>query len=106
MSIYVRNGTPQSGQSLCETCVNAHIENGHRENEQLVICEQTYPDHRVLFRVRQCSGYTEQKRQTLKQMEDIAWVVTANGGKRTTGFRQPGSDENEIELIIQAPNGC
>ena len=30
MSVYVKNGTPLHGASLCDTCVNAHIERGYR----------------------------------------------------------------------------
>jgi len=107
MGVHVKNGTPLSGPSLCETCVNAHIERGYRESEETVICTVTYFEHRVRFRVRQCSGYVEIKRQSLKQMEDIAWTVMAKGTKRRTGFVRPGAaDEGaeEIELIIEAPD--
>lgn len=107
MGVYVKDGTPLHGPSLCETCSNAHIEKGYRESEETVICTVTYPERRVRFRVRQCSGYTEIKRQTLKEMEKIAWTITAKGTKRRTGFVRPGApsaDRKEIELIIQAPD--
>jgi hypothetical protein len=107
MGVYVKNGTPLSGPSLCETCVNAHVARGYRESEETVICRFTYPDHFVRFRVRQCSGYTETKHQSLDRMEKIAWTVSAVGTKRRTGFVRPGSaeeDGEEIELIIQAPD--
>jgi len=106
MGVYVKNRTPVYGPSLCETCTSGHIERGYRESEVTVICQRTYPEHRVRFRVRECSGYTEIKRQSLKQMEDIAWTIMAKGIKRRTGFVRPGSSEDEreeIELIIQAP---
>jgi hypothetical protein len=87
--------------------VNAHIERGYRESEEMVICRLTYPDHRVRFRVRQCSGYVEIKRQSLECMERIAWTVMAKGTKRRTGFVRPGAADDggeEIELIIEAPD--
>jgi hypothetical protein len=107
MSVYVKNGTPVQGRSLCETCVNGHIERGYRENEQLVMCEATYFGHRVHFVVRECSSYTERKRKTLRELEKIAWVFQAKGNKRIAGFVAPGSSDDEqqdIELIVTAPN--
>ena len=107
MGVHVKNGTPVYGPSLCDTCVNAHIERGYRESEDLVICQTTYPEHRVKFRVRQCSSYTERKRQSLKRMEQIAWTIMAKGTRRRTGFVRPGAADNgreEIELIIEAPD--
>jgi len=107
MGVYVKNGTPLSGPSLCETCVNAHIARGYRDSDELVIFRFTYPEHRVRFRVRHCSDYTEIKRQSLERMEKIAWTVMAKGTRRRTGFVRPGAaDEGagEIELIIEAPD--
>ena len=107
MSVYVKNGASRGNSSLCESCVNGHIERGYRENEEMIICEATYFGHRVYFRVRECSNYTERKRQRLCDMEEIAWILEPRGGKRVAGFVAPGEerkDAEEIELIITAPN--
>ena len=56
MGANIRNGAPLDQRSLCETCRHAHIERGYRESEELVVCQLTFPGHRVSFRVRQCSG--------------------------------------------------
>lgn len=103
MRANIRNGTPLHGKSLCETCVNAHIARGFRESEEIVHCQATYPDHRVSFRIRECSGFTEKKRQTLKQMEDIAWLLDPKGTSRKVGFVSPDDsrkDRDRIELIL------
>lgn len=55
MGVYVKDGTPLHGKSLCEGCVNAHIERGYRESETLIFCQATNPEHRVRFPVRECS---------------------------------------------------
>jgi hypothetical protein len=88
---------------LCETCSKAHIEKGYRESEEIVFCTATWYEHQVPFRVRQCSGYQEIKRQTLKQMEDIAWDIPADGRKRTAGFvpaTESISDDDDAALIL------
>jgi hypothetical protein len=105
MKIQIKNGTAHDGLSLCETCTLAHIEKGHRKREELVFCQATYPEHRVPFRVRKCSGYSEMKRQTLKQMEGIAWILGTNGHPRKVGFVaaeefRSRDGEEGIELIL------
>jgi hypothetical protein len=104
MDVRIKNGTPLHSESLCETCVHAHIVRGYRESEELTVCQATYPEHTVPFHVRECSGYTQMKRQTLKQMEDIAWVLGPNGGKRRAGF-VPAADvetkETQVELFLR-----
>lgn len=103
MAFNVKNGTPLHASSLCETCMYAFSAKGYRASEELVICQRTYPEHVVRFQVRDCSGYVEVKRQTLKQMEDIAWVLQPRGSKRQAGFISPSErndDGSEIELIL------
>jgi hypothetical protein len=102
MSVRVRNGTPIYGPPLCETCVHAHIERGYRESETAIICQATWPEHRVRFRVRECSGYLEARRQNLKQMEDMAWVLRPRDGKKITGFVRSDElpDEHQIEIEL------
>jgi hypothetical protein len=103
MQIHVKDGTPLHSDSLCRTCSHAHIEKGFGESEQLVVCQGTYPDHLVKFRVRQCSGYDELKRQTLREMEKIAWVLEERASSRLVGFVSPPDahkKEHEVELTL------
>lgn len=102
MSI-IKNGTPMQGPPLCETCVNAHIERGYGESDALIYCQATWPEHRVRFRVRECTGYRDTHRQNLKQMEDMAWVLMPRNGKRVAGFVPPSEvpeDGNHIEIEL------
>lgn len=102
MSVYVKGGTPLQGESLCESCANAHIERGYRESETLVFCQATNPEHRVGFRVRECSSHTEKQKQTLWQMQKIAWVLDERTGRKV-GF-VPAAElrerPEELEIIL------
>jgi len=103
MSVNIKNGTPTHGPSLCDTCFRSHIFKGYRHSEQVVVCQATYPEMRVHFPVRECSSYSEQGRQTLRQMEDIAWTLVPRGPKRHAGFIAPGEaqqGDREIELVL------
>ncbi len=107
MKIQLKRGTPTDGRSLCESCMHAHLVRGYRENEEMVVCQATYPGERIPFRVRECSGYAERQRQTLSQMEKIAWVLTPKGVRRQAGFAangEPRMDKDEIELILDDSN--
>jgi len=103
MSVHIKDGTPLHGPSLCDTCARAHIEKGYRTSEHLVICKAQEPVHRVTFAVSDCSDYQDKNRQTLWEMEQIAWTIAPRGPKGRAGF-VPSSDapanETEIELTL------
>ena len=105
MSVNVKNGTPIHGPSLCETCVHAHIGKGFRVTEQFVVCCLTYPVHQVNFPLRECSDYRQMGRQSLKEMQDMAWILVPRGPKRRAGFIHVSelvNEEGEIELKLDA----
>lgn len=103
MAVHVKDGTPQFGPSLCETCSNSHVERGYRETEALIFCQATWPEHRVQFRVRECSGYIDSQRQDLEQMERMAWILSPQEGKRVRGFISPREipeDGPQVEIEL------
>jgi hypothetical protein len=103
MSINIKNGTPTHGPSLCDTCFRSHIVRGYRQSEQVVVCQATYPEMRVHFPVRECSSYSDKGRQTLRQMEEVAWTLVPRGPKRQAGFVAPADlkeGDREIELVL------
>jgi hypothetical protein len=81
MAVNVKNGTPIDGPSLCQTCMNAQIIRGQRASAEMVICHATYPERDLRFRVHKCTSYLNAARQTLRQMQDIAWVLVLKGSK-------------------------
>jgi len=103
MSVNIKNGTPTHGPSLCDTCFRSLVVKGYRESEKVVICQATWPEKQLLFPVRECSTYEDKGRQTLRQMEEIAWTLTPRGPKRQAGFVAPGEakeGDREIELVL------
>ncbi|HXW55200.1 MAG TPA: hypothetical protein VEJ67_05585 [Candidatus Cybelea sp.] len=105
MEIRVKNGTPIHGPSLCDTCSRAHIERGYSASEKVVICRAVDPAHEIKFPVRDCTDYIDRTRQTLWQMEQMAWVLTPRGPKRKAGFSPPAKRqerEEHIELIFDS----
>jgi hypothetical protein len=103
MSVHVKDGTAVSGPSLCDSCSHSHVAKGYRQSEMLVVCRVTSPEYRVDFPVRECSSYIDRTRQSLYELEKIAWIVAPRGPKRRAGFVSPEGrrkTEEEIELIL------
>jgi hypothetical protein len=105
MSFNVKNGTRMHGPSLCETCTRAHIVQGYRESEILILCRATWdPQRSVPFAVIECSSYVAKNSFSLDDMEEIAWTIAPRGPKRAAGFVAPGGstdDQCEFEIVLK-----
>lgn len=75
--INIKGGTPVGSASLCRTCSWAHVMNGYRESEMLVICSYISPNIAVPFTVRECTTYNDRNRPTWAQMQKLAINVSA-----------------------------
>jgi hypothetical protein len=103
MGVYVKDGTPLDRPSLCETCCNAHLVRGYRASEEVVLCTANNPSRRVRFRVRECTSFIDKNRQSLYEMEKVAWILATGGPKRAAGFVRAGEVADagrEIELAL------
>jgi hypothetical protein len=103
MGVYIRNGTPVDGPPLCETCWYGQVTRGYRQREEIVACHAADPALYLTFSVRDCTGYLDKTRQTLYQMQKMAWNLAPRGSKRRAGFLRPGEDDQEeleTELIL------
>jgi len=96
---YVKDGTPAGSAPLCRTCRSAHILNGFRESEMMVVCTATYPDFVVPFVVRECTGFTDKAKPDYDEMEKFAIEVAPVSFAKKVGFRsQDGRDEGGFEI--------
>ncbi len=86
-NVYVRNGTPIGSVSLCTTCTHAHIVEGYRESEAIILCTYASYDHAlsIHFKVKSCSNHLDRTRPSWKEMEKLAIPVTT-GTLKPVGF--------------------
>ena len=88
MRIGIRGGTAHHGEpSLCLSCRWATIVKGARLHEEIVECGELFGGrNRITFRVTSCTGYSDRRRASLREMEEIAWVLRADPSRKTAGF--------------------
>ncbi len=102
--VYVKNGTPVTAPSLCESCRNAHIMRGFCASEVIVYCEYLYPRLLVPFKIRECTNHLDKNRPTWKQMEDLAIEIRPSVSFKPIGF-QTGADEDVTDDDTTVVNG-
>ena len=87
MSIKVRGGTAIDGESsLCLTCRHATIIKGSRLRDEIVECGCLSEDRRIRFRVNFCTEYKDRRHASLREMEELAWVLTSDLRLKQVGF--------------------
>ena len=88
MRVKIHGGTANHGEpSLCSTCRFATRIKGLRPSDEIVECAQlSYGNGRVVFPVTSCSSYSDRRRASLREMEEIAWVLRSDPKKRDVGF--------------------
>jgi len=107
---YIKGGTPVGSESLCRTCINAHIMTGYRESELVTVCTNVGPNVVVPFKIYDCSGYYDKNRPSWKQMEDLAIDVSTApmkpvGFKIGAGFMHENENEEDREAVLKNIRG-
>ena len=97
-SVYVRNESPIGAVSLCTTCNHAHIVEGYRDSETLVLCTYASYDRALFipFRVKSCSNHQDRTRPSWEDMKKLA-IPVSTGTLKPVGFlvqRQSEHDTN------------
>ena len=90
MRIKIRGGTVQHGeQSLCVTCRHATVIKGRSLREEIVQCGMLSAGHDLIpFPVTSCSGYSDRRLPSIREMEDIAWILRTDPKRNQIGFVQ------------------
>ena len=72
--------------------MSATIVKGRSLREEIVHCDRLSSGHdRIPFPVTSCSGYSDRRHPTVREMEDIAWILRSDPHRtRVTAVSKPG----------------
>jgi hypothetical protein len=89
MHVKIRGGTVNHGEpSLCATCRFATIIKGQRLRDEIVECSRLSDHARIQFRVSSCTAYSDRRRASIYEMEEIAWILRSDPRRNEIGFVQ------------------
>jgi hypothetical protein len=90
MRLKIHGGTVNHGDpSLCSTCRHATVVQGPSLQDRLVECGRlSGRDSRIPFPVTACSEYSDRRHPSLRDMEDVAWVLRTDARRKSIGFVQ------------------
>jgi hypothetical protein len=71
---------------LCQTCRWATIVRGPGLNQEIVSCGRLADDGRITFPVVSCTSYADRSLTSLRDMEDIAWILRSDSRRNQIGF--------------------
>ena len=88
MRFTIRAGTVRHGDApLCHSCRFATIVRGQAQDHEIIECGQLSDRHqRITFPVTYCTRYVSKQHPSIREMEEIAWVLRSDTRKNTVGF--------------------
>lgn len=97
-NLYVRNGTPIGTASKCTTCTHAHVVEGYRESEIIVMCTYASYDRALMipFRVKSCTNHEDRAKPTWSQMQKLA-IPLSDAVRKPAGFLGDRAAEKETD---------
>lgn len=110
----ILGGTPKSGRSLCLSCANMARRIGQNLQDQIFCSSYNFETGNgssiVPFRVSECTEYRPFNQASIKDMNDIAWIIEPRK-KGPAGFvdgaiKKEGEeeDESQMEIVITPPS--
>ena len=101
MRVKIHGGTADHGApSLCLTCRWATVIRGPRLNNEIVVCKELYPERRVTFPVVKCTGYADSRLASLREMEEIAWILRSDSLRKRVGFVRSSELEDKDRFVL------
>ena len=83
MRVKVLGGTASGDEpSLCTTCRYATVIKGARLRDEITRCTEFSPGKTIPFPVLSCSAYSDRRRPSVREMEDIAWILRSDSKKK------------------------
>lgn len=101
MRVKIHGGTVAHGDApLCHTCRYATIVTGPGLRDQIIECQElAFGRQRITFPVHSCTGYSDRRHASLREMEDLAWVLRSDPRRNQIGF-VPASKLRERERYV------
>lgn len=83
-----RGGTATGGgPSLCITCRHTTVVQGATLQQQIIECGRlSSRANRITFPVESCTGYANRSLPSIREMEEIAWVLRTDIHRKEIGF--------------------
>jgi hypothetical protein len=102
MRVKIQGGTADHGApSLCLSCRWATVIRGPRLNNEIVECAQlSEHSRRITFPVTQCTDYADRRRASLREMQEIAWVLRSDPLRKRVGFFVRSRDLEDKDRFV------
>ena len=102
MRVKIHGGTADHGApSLCLSCRWATVIRGPRLSNEIVECSQlSYLSQRVTFPVVQCSGYSDRRLASVREMEEIAWILRSDSLRNKVGFVRSSELKDKERFVL------
>ena len=99
MRLKIRGGTVEHGQpSLCLTCRSATIVKGPSLRDEIVECSLLRGP--IGFPVTSCNSYINSTHPTIREMEEIAWVLRSDLKTKTIGFVKASTLKRQERYVL------
>jgi hypothetical protein len=101
MRVKIRGGTVNGGEPpLCQTCRYATIVRGPSLRDEIVECQELmFRRGRITFPVTYCTSYSDRRQPSVREMEEIAWILRSDPKRKEIGFVH-GSKLRDRERLI------
>jgi hypothetical protein len=88
MRVKIRGGTVNGGEPpLCQTCRYATIVRGPSLRDEIVECQELmFRRGRITFPVTYCTSYSDRRQPSVREMEEIAWILRSDPKRKEIGF--------------------
>jgi hypothetical protein len=102
MRVKIQGGTADHGAaSLCLSCRWATVIRGPRISQEIVECMQLSSyTRRITFPVIQCSDYANRRAASIRDMEEIAWILRSDSLRKRVGFVRSSELEDKERFVL------
>jgi hypothetical protein len=80
-----RDGRPWRAAALLHLPFR-HVIRGQRLRDEIVECGRLSDRARITFPVTFCTGYADKRHASIREMEEIAWVLKSDPHRNQIGF--------------------